>query len=223
MRMQKKDLAKEFSLVVQQEIKNHNESILACNMTLDEFRRKLAEIKSESEKNIAEIRSNLSLYDSKVILFKEAVQKELDKCARDISDNSGNVAMNVMKLKKAIEDRESYYLTLDGFKEFQSKVDVWIASIQQSFARNNSSIFDEIKRINSLHNASIEEHKKYVDSRLTNIISASIELEKSLDEFAVTFSGVSREMEICKKRCFVIEKNIENIYIQLERSKAGQK
>ena len=112
--MQRKDLAKEFSLLVQQEMKNHADAVLASNMAIDEFRRKIDEFKEESGKRMADVFSRLLAYNGALDELQGKVASSVYDCTRRIADLSKSNEANLKSILRSMDERESYFLTLEG-------------------------------------------------------------------------------------------------------------
>ena len=80
--LKRKDLSKDFELIVKQEIKNHNDSILNTNMSIERFKSDLNNLKKSIEKESA-IRDSqfTSLRIDSVILYendRDLLEKKID-------------------------------------------------------------------------------------------------------------------------------------------------
>ena len=220
--MQKKDLAKEFSLIVQQEIKNHNDSILATNISLEDLKRQLEGFKEKSGKDLAAMSSSLTLHKSAISQIEERARGVLSGVLRQLNDLAASQEKQTSGILKSIKDRESYFLTIDGFKQFQSKVDEWIAHLKLSFSLQRDRLAEEVETVSRKLQASLDALDNSLSKKITGEVKEREKINKTLDYFSINFSGFIREIEICKKRCFIIEKNIENLYTQIERIKEGK-
>lgn len=221
-KLQKKDLAKEFSDIVQQEIKNHNDLLLASNMAIDDMRRKLDEVKVQSEKRIAALKTDLAMQTSSLDVVKEFVMGELSKFQRKIDDSLIGNKDDLNKVRKAMIDREEYFLTINGFEQFKLKIDEWMANIKRAFSVQKDTLCQDAKKIGQEAQCAIDSIEKSLKASIEKEADARREQDKQLDLFALNFDGVKREIEIVKKRCFIIEKNIENIYTQIEKLKVNK-
>ena len=218
-RLQKKDLAQEFSQIVQQEIKNHNDSLLASNMAIDDFRRQLSDLKSEYEKLSNSVRADISIQSNSLTGLEDSINAALRAVIRDLNDSTALNKRQVESLCRSIGGRESYFLTLQGFEEFKEKIAQWVANIDRLFFQQKDAYSQEISKITEKMQISIENSRNILEKSIKEEKEAREKQKKTFDIFALNFEGHTRETEVLKKRCFIIEKNIENIYTQIERSK----
>lgn len=220
--LQRKDLAKEFSAIVLQEIKNHNDAVLASNMSLDEFRRVLAELSKSVESRVAKVSSEIGLHKVSVDEVKGIVKDAVSKCERALHDSDQELRRMIKSLQDGITTRESYYLTIQGFAEFKAEVDKWISSIKAMFAKQQDTLRDEIKRSFLDYEHLVKCLKSELDKAIKDVDTETKKINHQLDGIAVNFAGYTRELEIAKKRCFVIEKKLEDLYTQMSRIKEGK-
>ena len=221
-RLQKKELAQEFSLLVQQEIKNHNDSLLASNMAIDDFRRQLLDLKTQYEKLTNSVRADISTQSTDLTNLEDSINEALKAVIRDLNDSTALSKRQVESLCRSIGSRESYFLTLQGFEEFKEKIAQWVANIDRLFFQQKDAYSQEISKISEKLQNSIEISRSSVEKSINEEKEAREKQEKTFDIFALNFEGLKRENEVLKKRCFIIEKNIENIYTQIERSKVDR-
>lgn len=221
MRLTRQDMAKEFSLIVQQEIKNHNDVVLSSHASIEEFKRKINQISNELEKKLLLSSKSCSENHQAIKALDKIMEDAIAEFTRKLNDSNALMLSNFNGIKKSIEARESYFLTLDGFREFESKIDQWVSHLKISFHSQKQYLLDEINSLSKSIAQEIDKCRQEIDSKINLCKQEVKEINKSLDVFAVNYSGVLSEIERCKKRCFVIEKNIENIYIQIKRNNMG--
>lgn len=218
--MQRKDLAKEFSLIVQQEIKNHKDERLAICAALDEFRRRIQQVSEEVKKKCASLKSSQDFWISKIEELASLQDSSTKMTSHHLKDLFEKLSHKIKNIEISQQNRESYYLTTEDFEVFKEKVDQWLAHVRLSFARHSDSSKEIAKKLSDEFKKELKLHKEEVEEVLKNFRKAIHESEKSLDAFAINTSGIVRETEAVKKRAFIIEKNIENLYTQIERIKA---
>ena len=223
MMLQRKDLAKEFSLIVQQEIKNHRDVVLSAHVALEEFRRKIKELSDKTDKGSSLAANLFSENDREIKKLEKVLSNSLHQFSVRLNESNEFMKSNFNGLKKSIDDRESYFLSLDGFKEFESKVDQWISHLKIAFSSQRQFLLDEINSMSMSITKEIDKCRRELDFRINSCKEDFKDINKSLDIFALNSDGIKREIELCKKRCFVVEKNIENIYTQIRRNNMGEK
>lgn len=220
--LSKKDLAKEFSLVVQQEIKNHNDMILATNQSLEEFRREIIETSNKSDKRHAKLEDYLTYLEIDIKKIENNACLNIKNLESKLQDIQSILEKKFTSLGQGIEKRESYFLTLQGFQDFQKKIDEWLANIRVLFEKQKCSFDDEIKKIYCAIDESIFSLKAKIEQKITDSIKKSEDIDSSLDIYAVNNAALKKEIDHLKKQNFILEKNIENIYTQIKRIKESK-
>lgn len=221
-RLQRSDLAKEFSDLVKQEITNHNDSILATNISLNGMRNDLEDMKAMASLESREVFKNFREYESAIEILKDDFQAHINRLQRDFNDKSAQSKSDLASIRKAFDDRSTYFMTIDGFAEFKQKIDQWTANIQRSFEVQNDTTRQRCEKISDETKQAIEILRVAVQKSIDQEIEDRKDQDVTLDHFAVNFAGMQQEIEKTKKRCFIIEKNIENLYTQIERVKEAR-
>ncbi len=220
--LQRKDLAKEFSQIVQQEIKNHNDSILVSNMAIDDFRRQLLDLKTQYEKLKNTFQADISIQSTDLTNLEDSINEAMKAVIRDLNDSTALNKRQVESLCRTIGNRESYFLTLQGFEEFREKIAQWVANIDRLFFQQKDAYSQEISKITEKMQISIENSRNMLEKCIKEEKEAREKQEKTFDIFAVNFSCLKEEVEILKRSCFVLEKHNENLYTQIERLKVNK-
>lgn len=214
----KNDLAKQFELVVQQEIKNHNDAVLACNLKIDDFRKRLDVLNDADGKIRAELSSNITRLEIMCQNLRHSldnltisITKSLGEIKRCITESSlaskdiinANIALSVKQKESCerIDKIESYHENLD--KRLTSIAKKTSDELERQYYRYN----DEYKKF---RDEALEKPKQEADS-VKNV------LEKSLMEKACDIKGIKEDITGMRHIAFVTEKKIENIYTLIER------
>jgi len=221
-RLQRNDLAREFSDVVQQEVKNHNDSILATNIALNEMQKQLDDFKKSLEKSDMKFGAQFIEHGTMVQWIEEKFQSLISQLQRDLNDKAALIRNELISMNQAFKDRESYFMPIDGFDQFKAKIEQWSANIHRAFAVQKDTISQETRRIAEDTRLAIEVVRKAIEKSIAQEIEDRKEQDTTLDHFSVNFEGMKTEIERLKKRSFIIEKNIENLYTQIERLKAAK-
>ena len=219
-RLQKKDLANEFSDIVKQEIKNHNDSILATNVAINEIVENIRELKTTSDKKREILHNNLAAHIADFYILQDKIENDIKTLKREYNDFSLDNKKNLILIKKSLDDRETYYVTVVGFDQFKQKIEQWAANLQRAFQVQQDSFRQRIDKLIESSCSAIESARKSLQKNIDSETESRRQQDQTLDHFAVNFSGLQKEIEVLKKRCFVIEKNNENIYTQIDRLKA---
>ena len=110
--LKKKDLVKEFELVVKQEIIEHNNSILANNLAMQMLRDNVATLEKEIKENFTRLKSEIIDNKNSILELFNLVER----CSKKSVDESH---ANKLKLAKNVEDLKKDILTLSN--EFVSQ------------------------------------------------------------------------------------------------------
>jgi hypothetical protein len=221
-RLERSNLAKEFSDVVKQEIKNHNDSILATNVSLNEMRNSLEIAQHFSSTEHLKFNAMFIAHQTALNIISEEFKSKIAKLQRESNDRSAQAKADLASVRKAFDDRLTYFMTIDGFDYFSKKIDQWSANIQRSFEVQNDVMRQRCDRILDETKQAIEILRGAVQKSIDQEIEDRKDQDVTLDHFAVNFAGMQQEIEKTKKRCFIIEKNIENLYTQIERLKEAK-
>ena len=219
-RLQRQDLAKEFEDLVKQEVKNHNDSILATNQAISQLRQDIQDLKEECAAKDAALTSMVSAYSSQFLDLSANLLRTKQIVFSKINDNYTSNNQQIASLKSAMDLKESYFLTHSDFERFRVKIDEWTAQIQRLFHVQNGQLSYNIDKAREAHIPQCNDLEKRLMKHLSDQIAEIEKINQSLDLFGINFNGLKLEIERLKKGCFIIEKNFENIYTQIERLKA---
>jgi len=215
--LKRKDLSKEFSLIVQQEIKNHNDAVLECNIAIEALVQKLKEADENVSRRHEDSKVAISqLHENIKFLYKKG-EDSLSQAFREIHDLEKECKSSLSSLRDLIEKRDSYFLTLDGFKAFENKVDQWLAQVKGSFSRQKEYFEEKLESLEARCQSMIARVEKECMDRLSIERNKRQEIDSALDLSSIHLTGAMKEIEINKKDIYLIQKNLENIYTQLER------
>ncbi len=221
-RLQRKDLAKDFEELVQQEVKNHNDSILATNVSINDMRSRIKILSDTVERNAQQSHQLFMGITSSIDAMKESFETSIHRVNCKIGDCQNDNHREIEAFKKSTSDRESYFLTIKDFETFHAKIDEWMSQIRMLFEKQNHHLTLCISKASEAHIPAVEQAKSSFRQECIDNIEQVKEINKSLDIFAVNFQSLKKEIEVYKKNNFVIEKNIENIYTQIERLKENK-
>ena len=218
-RLQRSDLSKEFSQIVQQEIINHNKCILASNVLIDEIKSELDCIKKILDKKTALIQSQISEHSLVIENIVETSVNAEKNIKTEFNELRKYKTDQLECVKKSICDRESYFLRVEGFSKFKEALDRSIANIERMFHEQKDNLRQSYNTIVDLIDRKIEDFKSCFDKKVVCDAKERNDIDKRLDAIVMNHEGTKTEIENIKKRCFVIEKNIENLHTRIDRLK----
>lgn len=204
---------------MEQEIKNHRDAVNASRMEIEAFKQKLDEISQNIDVKIAALQSQTKSDRTAMDMVQEQIYAQVDQFHSQINNISQYCEKSFKSLRTTMDTRDSYFLTIDGFKDFECKVDQLLATLRLSISQYKDTISQELEKIDESISKSFNQTKSILDIELSKIDSHINKINSDLDVYAINFSGQQKEIELVKKRCFYIEKNIENLYTQIERLK----
>ncbi len=221
--LKRNDLSKQFELVVQQEIKNHNDQMLATNLSINEFRQQIIENKKSQDAVNAQVSSQIV---------------ELNIHVGELSEH---VVMMISKLHNLIDDltvktnriRNEFTILTNNYIEDNNKNEL-IVNRCNSLYKEIEDLKDATKNVardcQEEISSQIRTLKEKIDKTKQDILPSPsdsellrIEIEEKMATDRVDFCGVMRELKIIKKENFIFEKRIENLYTLIERIKSCHK
>lgn len=217
--LKKSDLSKQFELVVQQEIKNYQDSLNFMLQSIRELKESIDQIRSESLENYALIHSqNISL-ENQLQGLRESYSNSQKKFQSHVND------FEFFKQKATDEISMHGYRSIENsrkneFNENQIHQTNGVLETIENKMRGYSldiSVALENARVNL--KSDLKKLKEEILSIPSDSIQLKKDLEEKLDSHKIDVSGVMREISALKKNQFVTQKMIENIYTLIERLK----
>lgn len=217
--LKRNDLTKQFELIVQQEIKNHNDSLLATNIAINEMRE----------------------YIERDAFKQNQINACVSSCVNEINQNSTELSKKVLDLSKKLD---SFMQDMSEFME-KARAEIKLSvenaiTASNKHEKNQNEITDLKFMISNLHDDVIgrancgyrdmedvqrkcfeysDKLKNEILSRPSEAQEVKTELEGKLATAYVDFTGLLKEILIVKKRSFIVDKNLENIYTEIEKLK----
>ena len=215
--LKKNDLAKQFEIVVQQEIKNYNDSLNLVLQSINELRESINDVHEETAENHAILHSFQTSLSIKLENIEEIFSKFYKKIEQQFYDqlvinNRNSYQMNEMS--SAINSK------IRGQDHFEKKID----EIETQFFKENEKSLQihkvSAKAIDELMTwtkSSLKKHREEIDSK-PHFQHPSIDaLELKLLTYKVDSEALLKELRITRNDLMVAEKNIENLYTIIER------
>jgi len=218
-RLLKRDLAEEFSLIIRQEIKNYNDSILTTNMSINKLFAEIEQLKKALAKDGNDYQNELYVHGVEIGFLKKKNEDAIQKLKGIIDENHQKNLDNLKAIRKSFDDRESYYLRVEGFDQFKRTLEKWMANIQRMFEVQKDVLRRDIQLSSEKLTASLENTQTSLHIKIKEESDLRKKNEGNFDIFALHFDSLKTEIERLKKRSFIVEKEIENLYTQQERMK----
>jgi len=219
--IKKDDLVKKFELLTKQEIKNYNDSLLVTNTSLGDLDRRISVLRDSFGAKIEILQSELGKRDTRISALEDHIKKLESEFDRYVNDKQKLYERDAIY-------REEYREALEKLFDMYSKMNIKtnnifdeIGSSSSKLSKQNEQALTEtltfkirlanhIKEVKELFHA-MPPVESIVEEKICEKLSV-VEIDKK---------GIQREIDIAKKRCFIIEKEIENIYTRIERLKGS--
>jgi len=215
--LNRNDLAKQFELVVKQEIKNYQDSLNFVLQSIDELKKDLVHLNSDMLANYAlihsqhndlaiqiqvermlhiELRQHVSSFINDSQDFKEKITKELGLLWDSSLINSRKNEYNENKMKCIREEFEKKE------KEF----------ISHSFMVRNACDDMQNKLKKELCN-----FKDEILSRPSEALQLQSHFEEKINTHRIDVAGIMKELLVMKKENMITEKKLEHVYTLIDR------
>lgn len=213
----RKDFSKDFELVVKQEIKNYNDTVLTTNMALEKAKKSVEDLSKSIDLRIASIESKLTLQGSDISKLKAFVDNSSAQLSSRIGDQDQKIDKNINYLESSLKGIQSNYQEKNAFEEVMKDVKKQISGVFQSINQLEDGLLNDIQRSSLRSQENLDKLRKEILEKPSETIDLKADLEKQIGIAAVNASGIMRELALYKRSVMVIEKNIENIYTQIDR------
>jgi len=220
--LKKKDIVKEFELVVKQEIIEHNKAISASNLAVNTLSAKLVD-------------SN-NLIDSRLLKTQNrlyAIQREIDVCHSSFHSTYND--FKVLKDEQAILNERNHKKidtidqSIETIHSNQQKSDKLIYKHNHIIESMANSILDVIKECELESNRTVDRTSKAIKKLKDEILALPSEAKAVKDELMeelainkIDKDSLLKEIMVLKKTSFINEKKIENLYMLIERLKSNK-
>jgi len=215
--LKRNDLAKQFELVVQQEIINHNDQLLNTNLSLNELRKSLADQKKELEDYKAFCKSE----DIKRSSHFDRLSSIVENNRSDAMSKMNDILQVLSFVNKRLDDSLCLIKNLDSVLVHEKEKIMEIVKFHYNCFEVISKELKELKSsIAKVLAESVENFNKY-KAEMAAKPSEAEKVKKELLEIIATqkidFVGLMKEIQAYKKEAFIKEKKLENIYTHIER------
>lgn len=215
--LKKSDLARQFELVVKQEIKNYQDSLNFVLQSINELKDEIKLAKSESLDRYATIHSQQNDLTIQLQLIQKA-QSETEK-------NIGNHGYDLKTFKEkatgeigmACDASMSNSRKNEANQNTIRDVRVSVETLEDEIKGHSLTIS---KSFDNIHFKLSKDLKK-MKEEILSIPSEAKQVREDLIELIschkVDVRGIMREIVVYKKEALIIQKKIENIYTLIER------
>lgn len=195
-----------------QELKNYKDFILSTNQWLQKLDLALQSLKTSLGEHQADIGSKLKYQDisiekmdEKNISHRKQMNDQLDAYREQMS-----FCLNFVKQKAAESDKRFEMLNevSEEISHFKETLIIAFSDID----RLDQAIQTLATRLNNKVESSIEQVKKEIFNRPTELPTIKKSISEKFETFDVNFRGIVEEIEKLKKRIFVSSKYIEDLY-----------
>ena len=215
--LDRNNLVRQFELVVKQEIKNHQDSMLATNLAINEVRKLIGELSERCDRKYAKLDSDRLSDD---MCYRNLIHS-LDEFRFGMQSRMNDSESLGKRLTERVNDTQN---GLQDCVSMQVVNQESIRELKSSDGQRRTGVLalsvELEQEIRNVKNYVLEIAKKVKDQILEMPSEAQAvkkELEEKMDIDKVDFTGIMREIQVYKKTVFIIEKNIENLYTQIAK------
>ncbi len=215
--LKRNDLAKQFELVVQQEIKNYQDSLNFVLQSIKELKEEIIRVRNESLESSAKLHSEHN---------DLAIQLQNLKNAFAVLNQgflSASCDQRIVNERNVIEMRDistAIHTKINIDNRLQLKIeDVWnhISKVRRQLEDKDIALNNIIDDLLRRFRNEIQKAKKEILEAPSEASLVKIHLEEKIASHTVDVSGIMRELKIYKHDNMVTQKKIENIYTLIER------
>ncbi len=217
--LKKTDLSKQFELVIRQEIKNYQDSLNFVLQSLNELKESIREVRKESLENHALLHSDHEDNTIEMKTMKKACTSIGIQFQSFVSDQK---ALNSQHETIAGDYNEAFQKHTQQIEELKAKTELLHAKIYDlKFTADTQKkvLEDSLNDLLCKFRAEIRRAKTEIFEAPSEVSLVKTDLENKLECHKVDVAGIMRELNIFKIDNMVTQKNIENLYTQIERLK----
>lgn len=210
--LKRKDLVKEFELVVTQEIVNNqrdrnvlNDKLNQLQLDHDKLKEVLRSKIAEFDSKIRSIQSNFEGLTDQVFAAIEDIKKLINKMTRFTKEYAKQLSGEIEKNDQKFEQKGK----LDAFA---THVELQIESLSKDLYYAKDFIKRELDKSNKQQNKQLESMRDELLSTPEEIDLLAEKLRKEMEVSKVNKDGLLKELNLCKKSIFYLEKKVENLY-----------
>jgi predicted nucleic acid-binding Zn-ribbon protein len=210
--IKRQDLVKQFELIVKQEIINHNNSILQTNRSVNLLTEKI-----ESSNKFLDDRINR--FDSKIGYIETQIKdifsghkkfvKEINSTINDLNTSLQSLYVSNKMICSSSDNKFLDKISFNNYKNkqilLQENIKKEISSIEQQISWLNKHFHDQLEN-------SIRKIVELIKQKPAEIEKLSNEISNKIESFRVDNKSLIEEIVALKKKNFIQDKKIENLY-----------
>ena len=215
--IRKKDLVKEFELVVKQEILEHNKAITASNLAVNKLSAKLDALNQSNEDKFKKLITRLDSFDNQLVVNHECFSNtyaEFEKLKNDqfvLNERNHNEIQEVTQYVDSKNNKRTRFENrLYSLEVLKEKFSEGLNGIIK-----NSELLED--RITFRVAKALKNLKEEILSLPSEIGSVKEEFMEELAMHKIDNKGLLKEIQVLKKTVFINEKKIEHLNTMIER------
>jgi len=213
----KNDLVKEFELVVKQEIIEHNKSITASNLALNDHKAFVDEELKKQKNNHRLLVNEYGLVSQKfnsVSLTSSNLKERIQKSEIEVSKIIDRKNVELETVNKSVESVHRYQVKVDKtIKDLEIK----LTSIKKDIKNILKEQELEKEQIKNKIEKSSKKLKDEILSLPSEIEAVKIKFMDELSMHKIDNEGLMKEIKVLKKTIFINEKKVEYLITMIER------
>ena len=217
--LKRSDLAKQFELVVQQEIINFNDSRNALLQSIRDLRESLSNVNEEHKENYALLHSDQTDVESRFLEFKKEIQDQLFRLQAQINTLSQQNDLAKNRIKSLEEDVKNCNIrNAANEKKIEEKTER-IDSLKEYIESTKALITFELSSMKCKLEADMQKAKAEILNKPSEIEVLKQELFQKIDVQKIDVTAVLKELRVLRKDLMISEKKIEALFMLIEKMK----
>ena len=215
--IKRNDLAKQFELVVKQEIINHNKAISENNDRFNILIKEIESIKkidsSQNERCVAKLNTLSSQIDESITYVRKEI-KQLD------SKNNDRDGISRRKIDSNSQSVSQMRFNLNNTVKFEGKIKELFqkySDLETLFSDLHSRTNKQIQDLESKYSRLLDLHKEETKAKPIEITNLDKKISNEIDICAVNIDCNGQRIDKMKKECFVMQKHMERLETHLNR------
>ncbi len=215
--LKKNDLAKQFELVVQQEIKNYQDSLNFVLQSLKSINESIEAVKNQILDTHAQLHNQLKLFEIRIENLEKSHsdhKKAAENSIFDLKTSNSKNSDQLLCLKNQQDESLRYQ---DKLFERTDNLKFLLKEMDQSHNKKRSDLDSKIEFYNSKMIDHVQKTKQEILELPSDSLKIKEELEEKMNIDRVDVKGLLKEIRVNRVNTDYIEKKIENIYTLIER------